>query len=105
MNTIESIPTQTIKSVALVGRTVTFCDQQWKVYSVEGYDYYAFQSATDSDSITCDFAMTPSEWKREPVAMILPVGAKIGEGLGKEVPVKWLKLGVCLTKQGDSVWH
>lgn len=104
MNTVEAIPAQTLKSIALVGRVVTFCDQQWQVYSVEGYDYYAFPSATGSDTVTCDFAMTPSEWKREPVAVILPVGAKIGEGLSKEVPVKYLKLGVCLTKQTDTAW-
>lgn len=105
MNTVEAIPAQTLKSIALVGRVVTYASQQWQVHSVEGYDYYAFPSATGKDAVTCDFAMTPSEWRREPVAVILPVGAKIGEGLSKEVPVKYLKLGVCLVKPGDSVWH
>lgn len=105
MNTVEAIPAPTLKSIALVGRVVTYAARQWQVHSVEGYDYYAFPAAAGSDTVTCDFAMTPSEWRREPVAVILPVGSKIGEGLSKEVPVKYLKLGVCLVKPGDSAWH
>lgn len=105
MNTLEGIPARTIREVAMVGTVVTYAGTQWVVYSVEGYDYYAFQSAADRNEITCDLAMTPAEWKRDTVAMLLPMGAKIGEGLGKEVPVRYLRRGVTLTKQGDSVWH
>lgn len=98
VHTIEAIPAQTIKTVALVGNVVTYDSQQWTVYAVEGYDYYAFQSGHGNGSVTCDFSMTPSEWHRRAMAHLLPMGAKIGEGLGVTAPVGELSKGVCLAK-------
>lgn len=98
MNTVEGIPAQTIRTIAMVGNVVTYADQQWTVYAVEGYDYYAFQSGANRNETTCDFAMTPAEWKRNPTATIIPAGFTYGDGMNKEVYVEDLRRGVCLTK-------
>lgn len=97
MHTVTAIPAQTIRNIALVGRVVTYQGEQYKCYSVEGYDYYAFCSALGG--ITADFAMTPSEWKRQGWVFLLPMGAKIGDGVGIEVPLTSVKTGLTLTKR------
>ena len=97
-HTITAIPTETIKAVAMVGHVVTWKGEQFKCYSVEGYDYYAFLSSVDGQSITCDFAMTESEWKREPRAFLLPMGCVIGDGYGFEVRLSECRKGVSLAK-------
>lgn len=94
--TVPAIPTETIKAVALVGNVVTYANEQWVVYSVEGYDYYAFQSSTDT--VTCDFNHPGADWYRDAVALLLPMGRKIGEGYGKEAPIRHLSKGVRLAK-------
>lgn len=101
--TLESIPSATIQAIRWVGRTVTYRDAQYRVHSVEGYDFYAFESA--NGGVTVDLSMSPCGIKRNPVAMIIPAGHKIGDGFGREVYTSELRTGVCLTKPGDSVWH
>lgn len=98
MRTIEAIPAQTIKSIAMVGNVVTFEGRQYKVHSVEGYDYYAFLSGTDHQSVTCDFSMTPSEFSRQPLVYLLPMGCKLGEDFGFEVRLHKVTKGVSLAK-------
>lgn len=96
MNTVDSIPAQTLKNVTMVGTIVTYANTQYRVYSVEGYDYYAFQSA--NGGITCDFDMFKAEWKRDVYLYLLPMDAKIGEGRAIEVPMAFVTKGVCLAK-------
>lgn len=102
--TTHTLPTETTQTIGLVGRHVTYAAQQWRVHSVEGYDYYAFQTATPTE-IEIDLGMIAHEWKREPRAYLIPTDATMGQGLGIEVMVKDVKRGVCLTKRGDSIWH
>lgn len=97
-HTVNAIPSQTIKSIALVGNAVTFQGVQYICHSVEGYDYFAFVSATDRNTVTCDFGMPESYWLAEPRAYILPMGARMGEGSGLEVKAKDLVRGVSLAK-------
>jgi hypothetical protein len=97
-HTIHNIPTQTLTNITMVGRTVTYQGEQFKCYSVEGYDYYAFQSSTGG-GVTADFQMPSAEWKREGWAFLLPMGAKIGDGFGIEVPLSAIKRGVSLAKR------
>lgn len=84
----------TLKAVALVGQVVTWSGNQYKVHSVEGTDFYAFE--TTDGTIMLDFNLTPIE--RSTVATIIPMGSKIGDGLGIEVHVFSLVRGVCLGK-------
>ena len=100
---VTGITPATIDAIRHVGRTVTYQDAQYIVHSVEGYDWYAFQSALGG--INIDFNMPPAPWYREPHTLIIPTDSKIGDGLGREVDLSRLSLGVCLTKPGDSVWH
>lgn len=97
-HTITGIPAETIKAVAMVGNVVTWKGEQFKLYSVEGYDYYAFTSSTDPNTITVDFAMTPSEWKRDTRAFLLPMGCVISDGYGFEVRLSECRRGVSLAK-------
>lgn len=96
--TVTAVPAETLKNIAMVGHIVTWQGEQFTLYSVEGYDYYAFQSSAKPDTITVDFSMTPSEWRRNPRAFLLPMGYKIGDGLGFEVHLKEVRKGVSLAK-------
>ena len=96
--TVDAIPTQTIKSIALVGNVVTFQGVQYMCHSVEGYDYFAFVSATDRNTVTCDFGMPQSDWLAEPRAYLYPMDAIMGEGSGFEVKAKDVVRGVSLAK-------
>jgi hypothetical protein len=98
--TITTVPAETTKAIALVGTIVTWCDDQYTCYSVEGYDYYAFQSAIDQTTV--DFQMTPAEWLRHAEATLLPMGAKISDGTSITVKVNQLRRGVCLVKQDEN---
>jgi hypothetical protein len=81
MNTVK-IDTDIAQYAGLVGRTVTYRDQPWKIHSVEGVTWYAFQ---DGDVVKIDQGMSPGSWLRVPRVMIHPVGTKIGEGFGMEI--------------------
>lgn len=88
-----------VKAAAMIGRLVTvsgYGEGQFKIYSIEGPDYYAFQS--DVQTITIDPTMTRATWMTEPVAMILPTWAKIGQGFGFEAPLSRLHFRVSLVK-------
>lgn len=91
------IPTEALDAIALVGKIVTYDHQQYKVYSVEGYDWYAFQSS--EGTVTADFQMTAAEYKRSPLAFLLPMGCKITDGFGFEVRTTHIRRGVCIGKQ------
>lgn len=96
---IQTIPAQTMQSVGRVGTIGTYQGVQYKIRSVEGYDYYAFISSAGTGEITCDFDMHPAPWKTEPLAFLLPMGAKMGEGFGVEVPLRYVRRGVSLAKR------
>lgn len=103
--TPSAIRSEVIDCVRMVGATVTFRDSQYKIHSVEGPDYYAFGDKTgQTDHITIDFDMAGG-WRNGVYVYLVPAGCVVGDGHGLEVPIEWIKPGVCLTKQGDSVWH
>lgn len=95
--TVQGIAPATVKAIGMVGRVVTYGNDQYKIHSVEGRDFYAF---LDGETITVDFSMTEASWIKDPVAMIIPAGHKIGDGYATEVPLwsPFLRPGVCLTK-------
>jgi hypothetical protein len=101
----SAIRPEVIDAVRLVGKIVTYRDQQYKIYSVEGIDFYAFGSKTPGDNnITVDLNMTRG-FRTSVYAYIIPTGCVVGEGYGQEIPLEWITPGVCLAKQGQSVWH
>ena len=101
----SAIRPEVIDAARMVGKIVTYRDRQYKVHSVEGPDYYAFGSKiVGDDTITIDFDMAGG-WRPDTYAYIIPCELHDGDGWGTEVPVGWLKPGVCLVKQGQSVWH
>lgn len=107
MNTVTVQPSsfrpEVIDSIRMVGRTVTWRDRQYRVYSVEGPDFYAFGSKIVGDkSITIDFDMDLA-YRPGVHAYIIPTGCEFGEGYGQEVPIEWIKAGVCLAKREASV--
>lgn len=91
------IPAQTLTAIAMIGRTVTYQGVQFKLYSVEGFNWYTHLS-TDGRSVICDFNMTESEYRRAPLAFLLPMGCKIGDGFGMEVRFAHVSRGISLAK-------
>lgn len=94
----SELTAEVIEGLNLVGETVTFGNQLWWVHSVEGNTWYAFKSG---NVISADLNMTPRTLAEPPTAMIIPVGHKIGEGFGREVPIMALTRGVSLAKVTD----
>ncbi len=96
--TIKStaIRAEVIEAVRMIGKVVTYAGEQFKIYSVEGLDFYAFSPEADN-TITLDFFDTHG-WRRDTYAFLLPMGCKIGEGYGFEVPLSQVKRGVTLQK-------
>lgn len=96
--TTVTLSNDVVAAIGMVGRKVTlpYDYTQYTIYSVEGSDFYAFQS--DTQSITVDASMPRATWLRGPVALLLPEGAKIGEGFSREVPLAAVKVGVSLVK-------
>lgn len=83
--------------IALVGKIVTFpgSNGQFKVHSVEGDTWYAF----DQDGYTVvDLGLTKSLAITEPLVTLLPTGTKIGQGFSETVRVSMIRRGVSLTK-------
>lgn len=100
-----AIRPEVIDAIRMVGRTVTYRDEQFKIYSVEGSDFYACSSKTPGDNtLTIDFDMTRS-YRTDTYAFLIPAGCVIGECYGTEVPLGWIKPGVCLVKRGAKAWR
>lgn len=97
--TVTRLPAPTLNAIGRVGETVTYANQQYRVYAVEGVDYFAFASAPDWAETVCDFDMTRATWITEPVATLLPVGAWVGQGQAITVPLRFARKGVCLAKR------
>lgn len=98
VETTSYIDTSTLQAIGMVDRTVSYANRQWKIYSIQGSGYYAFQSAV-SRSVAINFNMPEAPWYADPIATLLPVGAKIGEGHAVEVPLHMVRVGVCLAKR------
>ncbi len=80
--TVTITPAQ-VQLIATVGTKITFWEETYKVHSVEGVDYYAFQEW--SGKITVDTDMTHASHLIVPRLLLLPEGTKIGDGFGREV--------------------
>ena len=95
------IPAQAVRAIGMVGSIVTYSNQQYKIHSVEGHDYYAFLSFVGDGSVTADFNMSPAYWCTEPIANLLPMGREIGEGYSVAIPLARVRRGVCLAKRAS----
>lgn len=95
MTTTATVPAATLDAIALVGKIVTYCHDQYRVHSVEGPDYYAFDNGGVT---TADLGFPRADWLSEPRVLIIPMGRKIGEGYGQEVRMGQVRRGVCLSK-------
>lgn len=78
------LPSELVQGLSLIGKIVhlPYRSGQFRVHSVEGFDWYAFDRNGET---VVDLAMTPSESYREPMATIVPVDHKIGEGFSEGV--------------------
>lgn len=95
VHTVATLPREVVQYAGMVGTIVTVGERQYHVHSVEGRTFYVF----DQDGqTTIDVNMTPATWITTPIALLLPMGSKIGEGGGVECEVNRLHKGVCLTK-------
>lgn len=90
----HTLPIAAVQGASWVGQVVTVDDSMYTVHSVEGADWYAH---LQDGQVTIDVNMTPVHIV-EPIATILPVGTKLGQGFGRECKVSRLTKGVCLTK-------
>ena len=88
-----------LAAIAKVGRHVTHMGVQYRVHQVEGFNYYAFLSSV-GDTVTVDFGMPDAFWLRTPLLGLLPIGAKIDDGIMIEVPIDspHLRFGVSLRR-------
>ena len=91
----ELITRDVAQAIGMVGKIVTVGNSQYKIHSVEGTDWYAFD---DQGLTSVDFSMSPASWITEPEATIIPSGHKIGEGYAETVPLRRCRPGVCLAK-------
>ena len=89
--TTVTLSHEAAQAASLVGRNVKvdYLGGTWTVHSVEGPTYYAFQQ---DGRVTVDDGMTLADWITEPIAMIIPVDSKIGEGFGQTIGVSELSL-------------
>lgn len=103
MSVTDTVRTSTldqsmIYALSMVGRVVTYRNNQYKIHSVEGRSWYAFDQGDGSTKIDCD--MPVSTWLDEPIANLIPSGHKVGDGYMIDVPLysPRLSAGVCLAK-------
>jgi hypothetical protein len=96
-STTHVLSAELIESLALVGKIVHIEGRsgQFKVHSVEGRDWYAFDR--DGETVV-DLAMTPASWIQTPWTTVVPVGHRVGEGFSEQWPVGDLVRGVNLVK-------
>jgi hypothetical protein len=99
--TLPVFPADVLDAIGLTGKIVTYLDDQYRVYGVEGATWYVFQHAV-GEAIQVDTGMTYASHLETPEVILLPMGAEMGQG--RSLPVKinstWLKRGVCLAKRG-----
>lgn len=78
------IAPEIVQGLGLIGKIVhvPYRSGQFRVHSVEGFDWYAFDR--DGETVL-DLNMTASESYREPLATIVPVDHKIGDGQSEGV--------------------
>lgn len=93
-----TLPVDAAKAVGMVGQVVTYGNRQFHVHCVEGRHFFAFQNA---QGVTVDTEMTYADWLNLPVATLVPMGHKIGDGVSIEAPADRIKRGVCLIKEGE----
>jgi hypothetical protein len=82
-------------AIGSVGAVVTYGNRQFKIHSVEGPSWYAFD---DHGLTSVDCGMSPASWITTPMAVIVPSGSVIGDGVSLEVPLNRVRRGVCLSK-------
>lgn len=93
---MSALPTRSdIKIIAMVGKIVTKGDRQFKVHSVEGKTWYAFD---DNGQTVIDMGFPALSTMEQPLLTLLPDGAKIGQGFAVEAFASDVSRGVCLTK-------
>lgn len=92
-----TLPQADVDKIALVGKIVTFpgSNGQFKVHSVEGPTWYAFDR--DGETVL-DLGLTKSRVITEPLATIMPSDTQIGQGFAETVRVGMIRRGVNLTK-------
>lgn len=94
---MSALPTRSdIKIIAMVGKIVTKGNRQFKVHSVEGRTWYAFNN--DRDETVIDMGFPALSTMEQPLLTLLPDGAKIGQGFAVEAFASDVSRGVCLTK-------
>jgi hypothetical protein len=94
VSSTHTLPMEAVQGASWVGQVVTVGEHMFTVHSVEGRDWYAH---LQDGQVTVDVNMTPVHIV-EPIAMLLPMGAELGQGFGRECEVNRLTRGVCLTK-------
>jgi hypothetical protein len=90
----HTLPMEAVQGASWVGQIVTVRERQFTVHSVEGADWYAH---LQDGQVTVDVNMTPVHIV-EPIATVLPMGAKLGQGFAETYEVSRLTRGVCLAK-------
>lgn len=92
--TTHTIPLEAVQGMSWVGQIVTVGERQFTVHNIEGRDWYAH---LQDGQVTVDIHMTPIHIV-EPIAMVLPMGTKLGEGSAETYEVSRLTRGVSLVK-------
>lgn len=95
MNTVTSVPAATLDAIAVVGKIVTHGNHQYRVHSVEGHTWFAYD---DNGTIRMDLDLPASRWITEPLVGIIPMGSKIAAHAAEMVPLHQVRRGVCLVK-------
>ena len=97
-----AIVPEVCRAIGMVGRVVTVQDRQYKIHSVEGGTWYAFEQKDGTIKVDLDFPMV-QRFENEPMAAIIPMGSVMGDGFHRVVPFRLCSPGVCLTKWWDLV--
>lgn len=84
-----------VQAIGRVGTEVMVDGSRWYVYSVEGGDWYAFLEGAD---VVLARLTHISSLGVHPVATIIPVGRRIGEGRSVNLPLTRL-----LALQGHAI--
>lgn len=83
-------------AISLIGKPVTCHGRQYTLQSVEGGDWYVHLSS--DGMVVIDQGLSGGQFITEPRANIVPAGCEFGQGLSREVPLRYLKRGVSLQK-------